>query len=164
MKKTTNKRKTTTISCDESARVFIAAEAERTGRLQREVLAEMISVYKLQQERSATKKKEMEDRKKNALELFKDINAKLDTAVKRDDTVIAFIRKQEKDKLSPMSQKIDKCESLLNTLVGILESFQSESEQSESNQSESEKSEDNQLESNYESENLGSVNQDELQE
>lgn len=63
MRKTPNKRKTTTISCDESAREFIAAEAERTGRLQREVLAEMISVYKLQQERSATKRKEMEDRK-----------------------------------------------------------------------------------------------------
>ena len=161
MKKTTNKRKTTTISCDVSSRKFIAAEAERTGRLQREVLAEMISVYKLQQERSAT---EQDNRKKKALELFQNINAKLNTAVKRDDTVISFIRTQEKDILSPMSLKINNCESLLNTLVGILKSFQSESEQSESNQSESEKSEDNQLESNYESENLGSVNQDELQE
>lgn len=125
MRKTTNKRKTTTISCDESAREFIAAEAERTGRLQREVLAEMISVYKLQQERSATKRKEMEDRKKNALELFHDINAKLDTAVKRDDTAIAFIKAQESKILSPMSQKIENCESLLNTLVGILQSYQS---------------------------------------
>lgn len=125
MRKTPNKRKTTTISCDESAREFIAAEAERTGRLQREVLAEMISVYKLQQERSATKRKEMEDRKKNALELFQDINAKLDTAVKRDDTAIAFIKAQESKILSPMSQKIENCESLLNTLVGILQSYQS---------------------------------------
>lgn len=125
MRKTTNKRKTTTISCDESAREFIAAEAERTGRLQREVLAEMISVYKLQQERSATKRKEMEDRKKNALELFHDINAKLDTAVKRDDTAIAFIKAQESKILSPMSQKIENCESLLNTLVGILQSYRS---------------------------------------
>lgn len=125
MRKTTNKCKTTTISCDESAREFIAAEAERTGRLQREVLAEMISVYKLQQERSATKRKEMEDRKKNALELFQDINAKLDTAVKRDDTAIAFIKAQESKILSPMSQKIENCESLLNTLVGILQSYQS---------------------------------------
>ena len=125
MRKTTNKRKTTTISCDESAREFIAAEAERTGRLQREVLAEMISVYKLQQERSATKRKEMEDRKKNALELFQDINAKLDTAVKRDDTAIAFIKAQESKILSPMSQKIENCESLLNTLGGILQSYQS---------------------------------------
>lgn len=125
MKHTPNKRKTTTISCDESAREFIAAEAERTGRLQREVLAEMISVYKLQQERSATKRKEMEDRKKNALELFQDINAKLDTAVKRDDTAIAFIKAQESKILSPMSQKIENCESLLNTLVRILQSYQS---------------------------------------
>lgn len=125
MRKTPNKRKTTTISCDESAREFIAAEAERTGRLQREVLAEMISVYKLQQERSATKRKEMEDRKKNALELFQDINAKLDTAVKRDDTAIAFIKAQESKILSPMSQKIENCESLLNTLVIILQSYQS---------------------------------------
>ena len=125
MKHTPNKRKTTTISCDESAREFIAAEAERTGRLQREVLAEMISVYKLQQERSATKRKEMEDRKKNALELFQDINAKLDTAVKRDDTAIAFIKAQESKILSPMSQKIENCESLLNTLVGILQSYRS---------------------------------------
>lgn len=125
MRKTSNKRKTTTISCDESARKFIAAEAERTGRLQREVLAEMISVYKLQQERSATKRKEMEDRKKNALELFQDINAKLDTAVKRDDTAIAFIKAQESKILSPMSDKLNSCESLLNTLVGILQSYQS---------------------------------------
>lgn len=125
MRKTPNKRKTTTISCDESAREFIAAEAERTGRLQREVLAEMISVYKLQQERSATKRKEMEDRKKNALELFQDINAKLDNAVKRDDTAIAFIKAQESKILSPMSQKIENCESLLNTLVRILQSYQS---------------------------------------
>lgn len=125
MKHTPNKRKTTTISCDESAREFIAAEAERTGRLQREVLTEMISVYKLQQERSATKRKEMEDRKKNALELFQDINAKLDTAVKRDDTAIAFIKAQESKILSPMSQKIENCESLLNTLVRILQSYQS---------------------------------------
>lgn len=125
MRKTPNKRKTTTISCDESAREFIAAEAERTGRLQREVLAEMISVYKLQQERSATKRKEMEDRKKNALELFQDINAKLDTAVKRDDQTIAFIKTQEAKILSPMSQKIENCESLLNTLVEILKSYES---------------------------------------
>lgn len=125
MRKTTNKRKTTTISCDEYAREFIAAEAERTGRLQREVLAEMISVYKLQQERSATKRKEMEERKKNALELFQDISAKLDTAVKRDDTAIAFIKAQESKILSPMSDKLNSCESLLNTLVQILQSFQS---------------------------------------
>ena len=125
MRKTTNKRKTTTISCDESAREFIAAEAERTGRLQREVLAEMISVYKLQQERSATKQKEQDIRKKNALELFKDIKDTLDKNIRRDDQAIAFIKTQEAKILSPMSQKIDNCESLLNTLVGILQSYQS---------------------------------------
>ena len=123
MKKTTNKRKTTTISCDESARAFIAAEAERTGRLQREVLAEMISVYKLQQERSATKRKEMEERKMNALELFHEINTKLDTAIKRDDRAIAFIKAQESNILSPMSAKLNSCESLLNSLMQILQSY-----------------------------------------
>lgn len=125
MKRMQNKRKTTTISCDETARAFIAAEAERTGRLQREVLAEMISVYKQQQERSAAKQKEQEIRKKNALELFADINAKLDTAIKHDDRAVAFIKAQETQILSPMSQKIDACESLLNTLVGILQSYSS---------------------------------------
>lgn len=129
MKKTTNKRKTTTISCDESARVFIAAEAERTGRLQREVLAEMISVYKLQQERSAT---EQDNRKKKALELFQDIKDTLDKNIKRDDQTIAFIKTQETKILSPMSQKIENCESLLNTLVGILQSYQSKENSDES--------------------------------
>ena len=125
MKKTTNKRKTTTISCDESAREFIAAEANRTGRLQREVLAEMISVYKLQQKRSATKQKEQDIQTKNALELFQDIKDTLDKNIKRDDQTIAFIKTQEAKILSPMSQKIDNCESLMNTLVGILQSYQS---------------------------------------
>ena len=125
MRKTPNKRKTTTISCDESAREFIAAEAERTGRLQREVLAEMISVYKLQQERYATKQKEQDIRKKKALELFQEIKDTLDKNIKRDDQAIAFIKTQETKILSPMSQKIENCESLLNTLVGILQSYQS---------------------------------------
>lgn len=125
MRKTPNKRKTTTISCDESAREFIAAEAERTGRLQREVLAEMISVYKLHQKRSATKQEEQDIRKKNALELFQDIKDTLDKNIKRDDQTIAFIKTQESKILSPMSKKIENCESLLNTLVGILQSYQS---------------------------------------
>jgi len=127
MKKTANKRKTTTISCDESAREFIAAEAERTGRLQREVLAEMISVYKLQQKRSATQEAEQAIRKKNALELFQDIKDTMDKNIKRDDQTIAFIKTQESKILSPMSKKIDNCESLLKTLVGILQSYQSKS-------------------------------------
>lgn len=125
MRKTTNKRKTTTISCDEAAREFIAAEAERTGRLQREVLAEMISIYKQQQDCFAAKQREQEIRKKNALELFFDIKETLDKNIKHDDQVIAFIKTQETKILSPMSIKIDKCESLLNTLVGILQSYSS---------------------------------------
>ena len=125
MRKTTNKRKTTTISCDESAREFIAAEAERTGRLQREVLAEMVSVYKQQQERSATKQKEQNIQTKTSLELFQDIKNTIDKNIKRDDQTIAFIKMQESKILSPMSQKIENCESLLNTLVGILQSYQS---------------------------------------
>ena len=125
MRKTTNKRKTTTISCDESAREFIAAEAEHTGRLQREVLAEMISVYKLHQKRSATKQEEQDIRKKNALELFQDIKDTLDKNIKRDDQTIAFIKTQESKILSPISKKIENCESLLNTLVEILQSYQS---------------------------------------
>ena len=125
MRKTTNKRKTTTISCDESAREFIAAEAERTGRLQREVLAEMVSVYKQQQERSATKQKEQNIQTKTSLELFQDIKNTIDKNIKRDDQTIAFIKTQESKILSPMSQKIENCESLLNTLVGILQSYRS---------------------------------------
>lgn len=123
MKKTTNKRKTTTISCDESSREFIAAEAKRTGRLQREVLAEMISMYQLQQKRSATMEKEQALRKATALELFQDIKATLDKNIRRDDQTIAFIKTQESKILSPMSAKLDSCESLLRTLVDILQSF-----------------------------------------
>jgi hypothetical protein len=124
MRKTQNKRKTTTVSCDESTRAFIAAEAERTGRLQREVLARMVEVYQLDQKRSATKKAEEDVRKKSALELFADIKDTLDKNIKRDDQTIAFIKTQESKILSPMSQKIESCESLLNELVRILSNLQ----------------------------------------
>lgn len=125
MKKPANKRKTTTVSCDESAREFIAAEATRTGKLQREVLAEIISVYQQQQKRSATKEKEQELRKESALELFQEIKNTLDKNIRRDDSAIAFIKTQESKILSPMAAKLDSCESLLNTLVGIMRSFES---------------------------------------
>ena len=123
MKKPANKRKTTTVSCDESTRKFIAAEAARSGRLQREVLAEMVSVYQQQQKRSATEKENQAVRKANALELFQNIKDTLDKNIKRDDQTIAFIKTQESKILSPMSAKLDSCESLLKTLVGILRSY-----------------------------------------
>ncbi len=123
MKKTVNKRKTTTVSCDESTREFIAAEAARSGKLQREVLADMVEVFKKSQKRSATKKKEEAQELKTANEYLAAINAKLEKTVKRDDVVISFIKEHESKISSPTFDKVKNCEKLLNSLIGILQNL-----------------------------------------
>ena len=122
-KKGMNKRNTTTISCDESAREFIASEAKRTCRLQREILTEIIAAYRLHQKRYATVSKGQDIERKSAQELFQEIKNSIAKNIKRDDTTIAFIKAQESKILSPMSQKIDAWEALLNTIVQILQSY-----------------------------------------
>lgn len=117
MKKTTNKRKTTTVSCDESARAFIAAEAERTGRLQREVLAEMISVYKLQQKRSATKAAEPQVPVAPGTINMDFLKDELSKVITKDvNRVISFIKEQEKIFLAPISTNVKSVKKQLETL------------------------------------------------
>ena len=124
MKKAANKRKTTTVSCDKSTREFIAAEAKRTGKLQREVLAEMVKTYRESQERSATKEQEEAQELKTANEYMAAINEKLDKAIKRDDGVKGFIKEHEKMFSSPMFDKVRNCETLLNSLIKILQNLE----------------------------------------
>lgn len=124
MKKTANKRKTTTVSCDESTRQFIAAEAARTGKLQREILARMVEVYQLDLKRSATKKKEETQELRSANEIFAAIEKKLDKAIKRDDVVVSFIKEHESKLSSPTLDKVKNCETLLTQLVSILQKLQ----------------------------------------
>ena len=124
MKKTANKRKTTTVSCDEPTRQFIAAEARRTDRPQREILARMVEVYQLDQKRSATKKKDEAQELRTAQEIFAAIDRKLDKAIKRDDVVVSFIKEHESKLSSPTLEKVNNCEKLLSQLVTILQNLQ----------------------------------------
>lgn len=123
MKKTANKRKTTTVSCDESTRQFIAAEAERTGKLQREVLAQMVRVYQQDQKRSATKKQEEAQELRSANEYMAAINDKLEKLTKRDDVVTGFIKKHEELYSSPTLDKMKNCETRLGQLISILQNL-----------------------------------------
>ena len=123
MSRATNKRKTTTVSCDESTRQFIAAEAERTGKLQREVLAQMVKVYQQDQQRSAKKKKEEAQELRNANEILAVIDTKLEKLAKRDDVVTGFIKKHEELYSSPTLDKMKNCETLLGQLISILQNL-----------------------------------------
>ena len=103
MRKAQNKRKTTTVSCDEQTRQFIADEAERTGLLQRQVLAKMVEVYK----RYATgDSSEIEKR------ITKDINR-----------VIGFIQKQEELYHKPILENAKKNGVLIQKQIDILKDF-----------------------------------------
>lgn len=112
-------RKTTTVSCDEATRKFIAEEAERTGRLQREVLASMVKVYRDSQKRSATRKRNKVRELMTDRELFEAMDEKLEINLKRDDVVIGYIKKHESEISSPMFDKIRSCESLLGQLLQL---------------------------------------------
>ena len=117
MKKTPKKRKTTTISCDESAREFIAAEAKRTGRLQREVLAEMISVYKLQKKRSATKAAEPQTQVVPGTIDMNILKDELSKVITKDvNRAISFIKEQEKIFLAPLATNVKSVKEQLENL------------------------------------------------
>lgn len=123
MSRATNKRKTTTVSCDESTRQFIAAEAERTGKLQREVLAQMVKVYQQDQQRSAKKKKEEAQELRTANEILAAIDTKLAKLTKRDDVVTGYIKEHEKLYSSPTLDKMKNCETRLGQLISILQNL-----------------------------------------
>lgn len=112
MKRTTNKRKTTTVSCDESTRQFIAAEAERTGLLQREVLANMVKLYK----RSATKDKSQIPETPGNFDL-----SVIEKRITKDvNRVIGFIQEQEKIYLKQILDQAKKNGLLLQKQIDLL--------------------------------------------
>lgn len=109
--KTTKKRKTTTVSCDESTRQFIAAEAERTGLLQRQVLAQMVEHYKRYATENCKKKDTVNE------DLY-NIEKKITAEVNR---VIGFIKEQEKVYLKDILQQVRNNGYLVKKQISILE-------------------------------------------
>lgn len=119
MKKPTNKRKTTTVSCDEQTRQFIADEAERTGLLQREVLAKMVELYK----RSATLK-DSDVHKKSADFDYSEIEKVIEKRITKDvNRVIGFIQKQEEIYLKQILENAKKNGVLIQQQINILKEF-----------------------------------------
>lgn len=118
MKKAQNRRKTTTLSCDEQTRLFIAAEAERTGLLQREVLARMVETY-----RSATAgKSEIHETPANFD--FSEIEKVIEKRITKDvNRVIGFIQKQEEIYLQQILENAKKNGVLIQQQINILKEF-----------------------------------------
>ena len=124
MKKAQNKRKTTTLSCDESTREFIATEAKRTGKLQRQVLADIVSAYRLQQKRSATKGAKPETSEVPGSFDFAALEKKISTVITKDvNRVIGFIQEQEKIYLKPNKKKKKKNGVLNQQLINEIANF-----------------------------------------
>lgn len=119
MKKAQNRRKTTTVSCDEQTRLFIAEEAERTGLLQREVLAKMVELYK----RSATLSKPEID-KTSANFDYSEIEKVIEKRIRKDvNRVIGFIQKQEEIYLKQILENAKKNGVLIQQQINILKEF-----------------------------------------
>ncbi|MBR0300753.1 MAG: hypothetical protein IJQ93_10610 [Bacteroidales bacterium] len=124
MKTTANKRKTTTLSCDESTREFIAAEAKRTGKLQRQVLADIVSAYRLQQKRSATKGAKPETSEVPGSFDFATLEKKLSSVITKDvNRVIGFIQKQEEIYLKPILKQVKDNGTLAQQQINELKEF-----------------------------------------
>lgn len=118
MKKAQNKRKTTTVSCDEQTRQFIAAEAERTGLLQREVLAKMVETY-----RSATAgKSEIHETPANFD--FSEMEKVIEKRITKDvNRVIGFIQKQEEMYLKQILENVKNNGVSLQKQLDIINDF-----------------------------------------
>ena len=129
MKTTANKRKTTTLSCDESTREFIAAEAKRTGKLQRQVLADIVSAYRLQQKRSATKEAKPETSEVPGSFDFATLEKKLSSVITKDvNRVIGFIQKREEIYLKPILKQVKDNGTLAQQQINELKEFNNPSE------------------------------------
>lgn len=123
MKTTVNKRKTTTLSCDRSTREFVAAEAKRTGLLQRQVLARMVEAYQLQTKRSATKAKPETSEVPGSFD-FAALEKKISTVITKDvNRVIGFIQEQEKIYLKPIAEQAKKNGVLNQQLINEIANF-----------------------------------------
>lgn len=100
-----------TVSVEIASRDFINAEANRLHLNQRQVVTRMIEAYSLIHSGS---------KNLDANELELSIDEKLDKLLKRDDRIVAFIKEQEKVLLKPILNGVQNGESLLTTLVNIL--------------------------------------------
>ena len=117
------KRKTTTLSCDKSTREFVAAEAKRTGLLQRQVLARMVEAYQLLVKRSATKVKPETSESSGSFDIDA-IEKRLSTVITKDvNRVIGFIQKQEKIYLKPIAEQAKKNGVLIQQQINELQEF-----------------------------------------
>ena len=125
MKDTANKRKTTTLSCDKSTREFVAAEAERLGLTQREVLARLVESYRRSHKRSATNTAEP---KTQAMPGQIDMNVLIDALSKQItkdvNRVIGFIQQQEKVYLTTIAKNTADNKTLLTNIVTQLENLE----------------------------------------
>lgn len=94
MEQSRDNPKTTTIAADAAARDYIAAEAERQGLSQRQMLTVLVKAYKHQSENP--------DQQKD------------------DDRVISFLLKQEKRILEPILSTIQSVDSNQRVLIDVL--------------------------------------------
>lgn len=117
MKDTANKRKTTTLSCDKSTREFVAAEAERLGIPQREVLARLVESYRHAQKRSATKTAEPQTQAIPGTIDMKALTDAVSKQITKDvNRVIAFQKEQEKLFLTPLVKNVESIKTQLENL------------------------------------------------
>lgn len=98
MEQTRDTSKTTTIAADAAARDYIAAEAERQGLSQRQMLTVLVKAYKHQAENP--------DQQKD------------------DDRVISFLLKQEKRILEPILSTIQSVDSNQRVLIDVLKDIE----------------------------------------
>ena len=118
MKETSNKRKTTTISCDSSTLEWVTGEAKRLGITNREVLARLVESYRHNNKRSATSSAksltEPTAQMPVDMETFK---KEITTAIQKEvNRVIGFQKEQEKIFLTPIAKKIDSIEKHITEL------------------------------------------------
>lgn len=121
MSATNKKPKTTTVSCYEPTRKYIADEAKRTNQPQREILAKMVDVYKENQARKAQENKEEKKEHRTVLQICAAIENKLDAYISHDQMLANYIKKHEQEIDSPVFKKVIECEIHLLTIEKILQ-------------------------------------------
>ena len=117
-------RKTTTVSCDESTRKFIAAEAERLGIPQREVLSRLVESYRHSHKRSATSAAEPQGNLEPSSINQTALEDRLSKVITKDvNRVIGFIQQQEKSYLTTILKNSNDSKAAIEKLIQSLDNF-----------------------------------------
>lgn len=103
-----------TVSVEVASRDFINAEADRLHLNQKQVISRMIEAYTFLHQG-----KQPNPNNENEISGLS-IDEKINRLLKRDDRIVAFIKEQEKVLLKPIYNGVQTSESLLNTLINIL--------------------------------------------